>query len=61
MTRPRLAVALAMAAACSVAHRLREQSGPETKVPDRETPKFDDSGGTKSQAGLDVRLAKAPG
>jgi hypothetical protein len=30
-------------------------------VPGYETPKFDDSGGTKSQAGLDVRLAKAPG
>jgi hypothetical protein len=61
MTRPRLAVALAMAAACTVVHRLGEQSGLETKVPDRETPKFDESGGTKSQAGLDVRLAKAPG
>jgi hypothetical protein len=50
-----------MAAACSVAHRLTEQSGPETLVPDGKTGKFDDSGGTKSQAGLDLRLAKAPG
>jgi hypothetical protein len=61
MTRPQLAVALAMAAACSVAHRLTEQSGPETLVPGGKTPKFDDSRGTKSQACFEIRLAKATG
>jgi hypothetical protein len=50
-----------MAAACSVAHRLTEQSGPETLVPDGKTGKFDDSGGTKSQACREIRFANAMG
>jgi hypothetical protein len=46
---------------CSVAHRLTEQSGPETLVPGGKTTKFDDSGGTKPQACREIRLANAPG
>jgi hypothetical protein len=42
-------------------HQLRKQSGPETKVPGGRTAKFDNSGGTKSQQSLEIRLAKAPG
>jgi hypothetical protein len=45
----------------SVAHRLRQQSGLETKVPGRKTPKFDDFDGTKSRRSLRIRPAKAPG
>jgi hypothetical protein len=30
-------------------------------VPGGKTPKFDDSGGTKSLAGLEIGPAKAPG
>ena len=40
MTRPRLAVALAMTATAVSAHRLTEQSGPETKVPERQNPEI---------------------
>jgi hypothetical protein len=61
MTRPRLAVALAMAAVCSVAHRLQDQFGPGMMVPGHETAKFDDSNGTKSRAASKSGPAKAPG
>ncbi len=61
MTRPRLAVALAMAATAASRIDCRNNPVPGTKVPGRETPKFDDSGGTKSRAGLEIRPAKAPG
>jgi hypothetical protein len=61
MTRPQLAVALAMTTTKRGAHRLTEQSGPEMMVPGRKTTKFDDSGGTKSQACLEIGPAEAPG
>jgi hypothetical protein len=54
------AVALSMAATGASPHRLLKQSGPETMVPAAKTTKFDDSGGTKSQQSLEIRLAIAP-
>src|SRR6187399_3294291 len=45
----------------SVPHRLTEQSSAKTKVPERETPKFHDSGGTKSRVCPEIQPAKSAG